>query len=60
MHAEEFKAEVSDILRQTWDAARFWVVYERREDRRDSEATDIRNAAFRLTREYSGVVVVNA
>ncbi|MGO7845192.1 hypothetical protein ACC698_37445, partial [Rhizobium johnstonii] len=23
MHAEEFKAEVSQILRQTWDAARF-------------------------------------
>ena len=58
MHAEEFKAEVSQILRQTWDAARFWVIYERREDRRDPEGTDIRNAAFRLTRGYSGVIVV--
>jgi len=58
MHAEEFKAEVSEILRRTWDASRFWVVYERREDRRDPEATQMRNAAFRLTRGYSGVVVV--
>lgn len=58
MHAEEFKAEVSQILRQTWDAARFWVIYERREDRKDPEGTDIRNAAFRLTRGYSGVIVV--
>ncbi|KAA0695431.1 hypothetical protein DTW90_22985 [Neorhizobium sp. P12A] len=58
MHAEEFKAEISEILRQTWDAARFWVVYERRDDRRDPETTDIRNAAFRLTRGYAGVIVV--
>ncbi|MDE8761979.1 MULTISPECIES: hypothetical protein [Rhizobium] len=58
MHAGEFKAEVSEILRQTWDAARFWVIYERREDRKDPNATDIRNAAFRLTRGYSGVIVV--
>jgi hypothetical protein len=58
MHAEEFKAEVSEILRKTWDAARFWIIYERREDRRDPETTDIRNAAFRITRGYSGVIVI--
>jgi hypothetical protein len=58
MHAEEFKAEISEILRKTWDAARFWVVYERRDDRKDPEATEIRNAAFRLTRGYSGVSVI--
>jgi hypothetical protein len=58
MHAEEFKAEVSEILRKTWDASRFWVIYERRDDRKDAEATDIRNAAFRLTRGYSGVIVI--
>jgi hypothetical protein len=58
MQAEEFKSEVSEILRQTWDAARFWVIYERREDRKDPEATAMRNAAFRLTRGYSGVIVV--
>lgn len=58
MLAEEFKAEVSEILRQTWDAARFWVVYERRDDRKDSETTEMRNVAFRLTRGYSGVIVV--
>jgi hypothetical protein len=58
MHAEEFKAEVSEILRKTWDAARFWIIYERRDDRRDPEATEIRNAAFRITRGYSGVVVI--
>ena len=58
MHAEEFKSEVSEILRATWDAARFWVIYERREERKDAKATDIRNAAFHLTRGYSGVIVV--
>ncbi|EJC80187.1 LOW QUALITY PROTEIN: hypothetical protein Rleg4DRAFT_1801 [Rhizobium leguminosarum bv. trifolii WSM2297] len=58
MHAEEFKAEISEILRQTWDAARFWVVYERRDDRKDTETAEMRNVAFRLTRGYSGVIVV--
>lgn len=58
MHAEEFKAEVSDILRKAWDAARFWIVYERRDDRKDPEASAMRNAAFRLTRGYNGVLVV--
>jgi hypothetical protein len=58
MHAEQFQAEVTDILRATWDISRFWVIYERRDDRKDPAANDIRNAAFKLTRGYAGVVVV--
>lgn len=58
MHAEQFQAEVTEILRATWDICRFWVVYERRDDRQDAASNDIRNAAFKLTRGYAGVVVV--
>jgi hypothetical protein len=58
MHAEQFQAEVTEIFRATWDICRFWVVYERRDDRRDPAANDIRNAAFKVTRAYDGVVVV--
>lgn len=58
MHAEQFQAEITEILRSTWDICRFWVIYERRDDRQDAEANAIRNAAFRLTRGYAGVIVV--
>ncbi len=58
MHAEQFQAEVTEIFRATWDLCSFWVVYERRDDRKDPAANDIRNAAFRLTRTYDGVLVV--
>lgn len=58
MLAEEFKDHVIEALRLTWIKARFWVVYERRDDRRDAETNDIRNAAVRLTRNYTGTVVV--
>lgn len=57
--AEEFLAEVREMLRVIWDAARFWVIYERREDRRDAETTEMRNAAFRLTRGYNSVIVAS-
>jgi hypothetical protein len=59
MSAEEFLAEVREMLRLTWDVARFWIIYERCEDQRDPDATAMRIAAFRLTREYNGVVVAS-
>lgn len=59
MSAKEFLATVTDMLRLTWDVARFWIVYERREDRQDPESTAVRNAAFRLTRGYNGVIVAS-
>jgi hypothetical protein len=59
MSAEEFSAQVKEMLRMTWDVARFWVIYERREDRSDPETTEMRNAAFRLTRGYNGVIVAS-
>jgi hypothetical protein len=58
MRAEEFEAQVNEILRQTGDASRFWVVYGRRDDRKEPEATEMRNVAFRLTRGYSGITIV--
>jgi hypothetical protein len=58
MHAEQFQAEMTEIFRATWDICPFWVVYERRDDRKDPDANDIRNAAFRVTRAYDGVLVV--
>jgi hypothetical protein len=59
MSAVEFSAQVKEMLRMTWDVARFWVIYERREDRTDPETTEMRNAAFRLTRGYNGVIVAS-
>jgi hypothetical protein len=59
MSFEEFLAEVREMLLMTWDVARLWVIYERREDRRDPETTEMRNAAFRLTRGYNGVMVAS-
>jgi hypothetical protein len=58
MHAEQFQAEVTEVLRSTWDICRFWIIYERRDDRQDAEANEIRNAAFKLTRGYAGVIVI--
>lgn len=59
MSGEEFLANVREMLEVTWKAARFWVVYDRREDRGDPDAIAIRNAAFRITRGYNGVVVAS-
>ncbi|MDM9621519.1 hypothetical protein A6U87_18130 [Rhizobium sp. AC44/96] len=57
-HPEQFQAEITEILRATWDISRFWIIYERRDDRQDATANEIRNAAFKLTRGYTSVVVV--
>ncbi|WP_296081715.1 hypothetical protein [uncultured Agrobacterium sp.] len=59
MSAEEFLAKVKEQLEVTWKAARFWVIYERREDRADPDAIVMRNAAFRITRGYNGVIVAS-
>ena len=59
MSGEEFLANVREMLEVTWKAARFWVVYDRREDRGDPDAIAMRNAAFRITRGYNGVVVAS-
>ncbi len=60
MSAEEFLAKVREMLEVTWKAARFWVVYDRREDRGDPDAIAMRNAAFRITRGYNGVIVASS
>lgn len=59
MSAEEFLANIKEMLELTWKAARFWVIYERREDRGDADAIVMRNAAFRITRGYNGVTVAS-
>lgn len=55
MSGEEFLAKIREMLEVTWKAARFWVVYDRREDRRDPDAIAMRNAAFRITRGYTAL-----
>jgi hypothetical protein len=47
------------MLRLTWDVARFWIIYERRDNGRDPEPTEVRNAAFNLTRGFNGVIVAS-
>ncbi|QYA08725.1 hypothetical protein [Agrobacterium larrymoorei] len=59
MSAEEFLAEVREMLEVTWKAARFWVVYDCRGDRADPDAIVMRNAAFRITRGYNGVIIAS-
>ena len=58
MLAEEFKAHVTEALQNVWEIARFWVVYERQDQRKDAGINDIRKAAIRLTRGYTSVIVV--
>ncbi len=59
MSAGEFLEQVKEMLRLTWDAARFWIIYDRHEEREDPDVTEMRNAAFRLTRGYNGVIVAS-
>ncbi|MBO9195320.1 hypothetical protein J5277_14525 [Rhizobium sp. 16-449-1b] len=59
MSAGEFIEQVKEMLRLTWDAARFWIIYDRHEERSDPDITEMRNAAFRLTRGYNGVIVAS-
>ncbi len=59
MSGEEFLANVREMLEVTWKAARFWVVYDRQEDRGDPDAIAMRNAAFRITRGYNGVIIAS-
>ena len=59
MTAGEFLEQVTGMLRLTWDVARCWIIYERHEGRNDPEMNEMRNAAFRLTRGYNGVIVAS-
>jgi hypothetical protein len=58
MHADEFQAHLSEALRDVWNAARFWVVFERREEQRDVDINEMRRGAIQLTRGYNNVIVV--
>ncbi|WVT76734.1 hypothetical protein QM996_19725 (plasmid) [Sinorhizobium chiapasense] len=55
---DEFRTEITEALRFAWESARFWQVYERREDRDDAGTNEIRRAAINLTRTYGGVIVI--
>lgn len=56
--ADEFKDQITEALRSAWETARFFQVYERREDRDDAGTNEIRRAAIDLTRAYGGVIVI--
>lgn len=58
MSSDEFRAEITEAFRQTWDAAPHWLVYIHREETDDMSTNDIRRAAISLTRSYTGSVVV--
>ncbi len=58
MSAEEFKEQVTDALRSTWQGARFWLVYQRNDRRNDLDINEIRSAAIRLSRSYIETAVV--
>ncbi len=55
--AEEFKEQVTDALRSTWEKARFWLVHQRSDSRNDLCINEIRNAAIRLSRNYQQTMV---
>jgi hypothetical protein len=57
-HASEFRDHVEKALDDAKRNAPFWIVYERSHRDNDASANDIRNAAIRLTRGYSGTIVV--
>jgi hypothetical protein len=58
MSADEFKEQVTDALRATWQRARFWLVYQRNDRRNDLDINEIRSAAIRLSRSYIETAVV--
>lgn len=56
-HTGEFRDQVDVALTEAKQSAPFWLVYRRTESDPVS-ANDIRNAAIRLTRGYSGTIVI--
>lgn len=56
--ADDFKEQVTDALRSTWQRARFWLVYQRNDRRNDLDINEIRSAAIRLSRSYLETAVV--
>lgn len=57
-HAGEFRDQVNEALAEAKQEAPFWLVYRRTEQDNGVSANDIRNAAIRLTRGYSGTIVI--
>jgi hypothetical protein len=57
-HAGEFRALVNEALTEAKQDAPFWLTYQRSENDNAVTANDIRNAAIRLTRGYSGTIVI--
>jgi hypothetical protein len=58
MRSAEFKEQVTDALRSTWQKTRFWLIYQRNDNRNDLGINEIRNAAIRLSRSYRESAVV--
>lgn len=58
MSSGEFKEQVTDALRSTWQRTRFWLVYQRSDSRNDLGINEIRNAAIRLSRSYLETAIV--
>ncbi|MBB5536494.1 hypothetical protein [Rhizobium giardinii] len=56
--ADDFKEQVTDALRSTWQRARFWLVYQRNDRRNDLDINEIRSAAIRLSRSYLETAIV--
>lgn len=58
MSSAEFKEQVTDALRSTWQKTRFWLAYQRSDSRNDLGINEIRNAAIRLVGGYLETAVV--
>ncbi|MBO9098388.1 MULTISPECIES: hypothetical protein [unclassified Rhizobium] len=56
-HTGEFRDQVDVALAEAKQTAPFWLVY-RRTENDPVTANEIRNAAIRLTRGYSGTIVI--
>jgi len=57
-HASEFRHQVDEALGEAKRSAPFWLIYRRTENDNAVSANDIRNAAIRLTRGYTGTIVI--
>ncbi|WP_455274312.1 hypothetical protein [Rhizobium herbae] len=58
MSSAEFREQVTDALRSIWQTTRFWLVYQRSDNRNDLGINEIRNAAIRLSGSYLETAVV--
>ncbi|KQY16418.1 hypothetical protein ASE23_20825 [Rhizobium sp. Root73] len=58
MNAADFREQVTDALRSTWQKTRFWLSYQRSDSRNDLGINEIRNAAIKLCGGYLETAVV--